>query len=75
MPHRTQGSKVVDAAIARPVPVTAAAAGLRNEAIGKTIPTDHVAEHQPYREPSAKGLPALKHLSQAKHVHEVFKKR
>jgi hypothetical protein len=72
MPHKKQGAITVDAAIARPVPVTAAAAAVRNERIEKTIPTTHTAPKQPYREPSAAPHPALKHLKQAKHVHEVF---
>ena len=75
MPHKMQGSKVVDAAIERPVPVTAAAAAVRNERVEKTIPTMHTAPEQPYREPSAAPHPALKHLKMANHVHEVFKKR
>jgi hypothetical protein len=75
MPHKTQGSKVVDAAIMRPVPPTAAAAGARNNRIGNSVPTDHAADKQPYREPSARPHPALKHLTSANHVQEVFKKR
>lgn len=75
MPHKTQGGKVVDAAIMRPVPVDAHAAMARNERIEKTMPTDHTAHHQPYSEPSARPHPALKHLKSANHVQEVFKKR
>ena len=75
MPHKSQGGITVDAAIARPVPVTAAAASMRNEKVEKTIPTTHTAPEQPYMEPSAAPHPALKHLKTANHVHEVFKKR
>jgi hypothetical protein len=75
MPTRMQGGKQVDAAHELPIPATAAAAGIRNERVGKTVPKTHQAAVQPYHEPSASGHPALKALKKATHVHEVFKKR
>ena len=67
--------KQVAAAPQISIPMDAHAALARSHSIDKGIPTDHVADHQPYSEPSARPHPALKHLSAAKHVHEVFKKR
>lgn len=58
-----------------PIPATHEAAGARNNGVGETIREVHTAAPQPYKEPSAKGHPALKHLKQANHVHEVFKKQ
>jgi hypothetical protein len=75
MPHKTQGSKVVDAAIMRPVPATAAQAMERSTRQAAGGSKDHTAERQAYREPSARPHPALKHLTSANHVQEVFKKR
>ena len=57
------------------IPATHHAAGERNSRLAESMSDSHTAESQPYSEPSAKGHPALKHLKQANHVHEVFKKR
>ena len=57
------------------IPTTHQAASERNNAVGESMPTEHTADSQPYREPSARPHPALKHLSTANHVSEVFKKR
>ena len=58
-----------------PNPATHHAAGERNNRLAESMSDTHEAESQPYSEPSAKGHPALKHLKQANHVQEVFKKR
>ncbi len=71
--HKKQGGITVDAAKQMTVPTDHHAAMARNERVEKTIPKDHTADHQPYKEYS--GHPALKHLKTADHVHEVFKKR
>ena len=76
MPTRVQhGGKVVDAAKEISIPATARAAMERSTKQAAALPTTHVADHQPYREPSARPHPALKHLTTANHVQEVFKKR
>lgn len=75
MPYKKQGHITVDAAVMRPIPADAHAALERSHRLDESMPTDHVAHHQPYNEPSARPHPALKHLKSANHVHEVFKKR